>query len=111
MKYNFIDYLDGKLNEDNEDKDSRLNNKGESVYQTKRLDLANIDDLVFCDDTQVVIDGVKYIKGVYKDDLPCVFTKKGQLKMSIDLYDIENHKSKTLVYDLKTKKFTVENKF
>lgn len=112
MKFNFTDYVNNRLDED---KDLGLDDEPEKdVYQTKHLELANIDKLAFSDSKIVVIDGVKYKKDVRKDDLPCVLTKKGQLKLMIDLYDVENHKSKILVYSpLKpsSKKFTVENKF
>jgi hypothetical protein len=84
--------------------------KAQIGYELKWMTIYKARDFIFDGNTTVTIDGVTYKKDPYRDDLGCTFTKNGDLKL-IELYDDVNYKQLMLVYNFRTEKFTIENKW
>lgn len=84
--------------------------KAQIGYELKWMTINKAREFIFDGNTTVTIDGVTYKKDPYRDDLGCTFTKDSDLKL-IELYDNVNYKQLILVYNFRTEKFTIENKW
>lgn len=92
----------------------RYNREKEKIgYQLEYLTFGTLTDLLFDPNMRIYIDGVPYNKGNYKHECPATVTEYGHLKL-MHLTNVENEynvKSEVLVYNFKTKKFTIESKW
>lgn len=92
------------------DKIRRNREKERIGYEMEWMTTEKARELIFDSNTTINIDGVTYKKDPAIDEQQCMLTKDGRLKM-INLYNIETYKDFTLVYNFRTKKFTIENRW
>ena len=87
----------------------REREKARTGHRLEQLTLSKACDFIFDGNATVTIDGVTYRKDPVNNQQQCTLTKDGDLKL-IGLHSVDNHESKVLVHNFRTKKFTIENR-